>query len=583
MLVRHKADVVRALFGVLLAGCASGGAGARSTPTRPATGARIDDHSVLIRGRAVTAPAAMVVSNSGLASAAGMEILRGGGNAVDAAVAVGFALAVTYPEAGNIGGGGYMVVRLADGRSAAFDYREVAPGAATRDMYLGPDGRPTHESVVGYRAAAVPGSVGGLAAAEAAFGRLTLARVMAPAIRLARDGFVVDSALHQSLQRAAPLIGRFAGRDRFLPAGSPLAVGTVLVQPELARTLDLIAQQGAGAFYAGAIADAIVAEERVGGGLITRRDLERYRVVRHIPLVSTYRGDTLLTMPPSSSGGVTIAEALNALETYDSLPPMGSAAYAHILSDVFQRAFIDRNDRLGDPDFVPVPVGQLTDTGYARRLRSTIRPDRALPTPALMAALAEGAQTTHYSVVDAEGSAVATTTTINDLYGSGVYVRGAGFFLNDDMDDFSAKPGAPNLYGLVQGPQNAIAPGKRMLSSMSPTIVLDSLGRVLLVVGGRGGPRIITSTAQVILDVVDRHLTLAVAMAAPRIHHQAVPDTLRYDVGALSAAGVDSLRAMGHHVAAGEASGTCVGILRVPGGGYEGVVDPRASGGAIGY
>jgi gamma-glutamyltranspeptidase/glutathione hydrolase len=583
MRARHKANVLAAALCLLLAGCASGGGSAKAKPAAPARDSRIGRPAALIRGRAITAPSAMVVSNSDLASAAGAEILQDGGNAVDAAVAVGFALAVTHPEAGNIGGGGYMVVRMADGRSAAFDYREVAPAAATRDMYLGPDGVPTQESVVGYRAAAVPGSVAGLAAAEAAFGRLTLARVVAPAIRLARDGFVVDSALHQSLRHAAPVIGRFAGKDRFLPRGAPLPVGSHLVQPELARTLDRIAEHGPSGFYGGPVADAIVAEERLGGGLITHADLGRYRVVRHVPLVSTYRGDTVLTMPPSSSGGVTIVEALNVLATYDSLPPLGSAAYAHILGDVFQRVFVDRNDRLGDPDFVPVPVAQLTDTGYARRVRATIQPARAVPTSALATALAEGSQTTPYSVVDAEGNAVATTTTINDLYGSGVYVRGAGFFLNDEMDDFTVKPGVPNLFGLVQGAQNAIVPGKRMLSSMSPTIVLDSAGGVLLLVGGRGGSRIITSTAQVILDVVDRHQTLPVAMAAPRIHHQALPDTLRYEVTAVSEAGLDSLRAMGHRVAPGGASGTCVGILRVAGGGYEGVVDPRTSGGAVGY
>lgn len=536
-----------------------------------------------VHGRAVTAPHAMVVSNSEAASAVGAAVLQQGGNAVDAAVAVGFALAVTLPEAGNIGGGGYMVIRLADGRSAAFDYRETAPGAATRDMFLGPDGQPTRASIDGYMASGVPGSVAGLAAAEAAFGRLSLSAVMQPAIRLARDGFVVDSAFNTSVRHAERLIGAFGGRDRFLPGGAPPPVGSRFAQPELARTLALIAARGPAAFYEGAIADSLVAEERRGGGLITRADLAQYRVARRVPLVSSYRGDTVLAMPPSSSGGVTVIEVLNILETFDSLPPLRSAAYAHTLSDAFQRAFIDRNDRLGDPAFVAVPVDQLISKAYARRVRATMEPDRAVPTSALVPELAEGVHTTHYSVVDEAGDAVATTTTLNDLYGSGVYVRGAGFFLNDEMDDFTAKPGSPNMFGLVQGAQNAIAPGKRMLSAMSPTIVLDSTGRVLLVVGGRGGPRIITSTTQVILNVIDHHLGLVDAMAAPRLHHQAIPDTLRYERSALSPAVADSLRAMGHALAQGGASGTCTGILREPDGAYVGVVDPRSTGGAVGY
>jgi len=528
----------------------------------------------------------MVVSNSTLASEAGVEILRRGGNAVDAAVAVGFALAVTHPEAGNIGGGGYMVVRLADGRRAGIDYREVAPLGATRDMFAASGGGTANESLVGYKAAAVPGSVAGLAAAEGEFGALSLREVVAPAIRLAREGFAVDSAFVRSLERAAPLIGQFAGAARFLPNGAPPKIGTLFIQPELARTLELIAASGPNAFYHGPVADSIIAEERRGRGLITAEDLAGYRVVRRAPIVSTYRGDTLITMPPSSSGGVAIAEALNLLATYDSMPPFSSAAHARLISDVFQRVFIDRNTRVGDPDFVHVPLALLLDTGYARRLRQTISPTHATPTAALtgeMGMLAEGAQTTHYSVVDAAGNAVATTTTLNDLYGSGVYVRGAGFFLNDEMDDFTTRPGVPNMFGLVQGPQNAIEPGKRMLSSMSPTIVLDHFGGMLAIVGGRGGSRIITSVAQIIINVIDYHMGLDDAMRAPRLHNQALPDTLRYEPGAISASAADSLRSMGYAIAAGGAAGTCTAIARVIGPAYEGVVDPRASGGAAGY
>jgi gamma-glutamyltranspeptidase/glutathione hydrolase len=528
------------------------------------------------------APHAMVVSNSALASDAGVEILRAGGNAVDAAVAVGFALAVTHPEAGNIGGGGYMVIRLADGRTAAIDYRETAPAAATRDMFVGADGHVTDASIVGPLASGVPGAVAGLTMALDAYGSLPLRTVMAPAIRLAGEGFIVDSGFHHSIAAAAPLIARFGGASRFLPGGVAPPVGVRFVQPELAATLTRIAEQGRDGFYHGPVADALVDEMRRDGGLITADDLAHYRARRRRALTGTYRGYTITAMPPSSSGGITVLETLNILGTYDSLPPFGSAAAAHLLADAFQRAFIDRNDLLGDPDFVSVPVARLTSPAYARSVRATIAADHATPTPLVTKALDEGRQTTHYSIVDAAGNAVATTTTLNNLYGSGVYVAGAGFFLNDEMDDFAAQPGAPNMFGLVQGDRNAIAPGKRMLSSMSPTIVVDASGAPFLVVGGRGGSRIISSTAQVIIDVIDYHMSLADAMAAPRLHHQGLPDSLRVEAGGFAPATLDSLRAMGYALARGGASGTCTGIMRT-GAGWTGVVDPRTTGGASGY
>jgi gamma-glutamyltranspeptidase/glutathione hydrolase len=523
----------------------------------------------------------MIASNSALASAAGVDVMRAGGNAVDAAVAVGFALSVTYPEAGNIGGGGFMVIRMADGRVASFDYREVAPLAATATMYAHADGTIGTESVVGPLAVGVPGAVAGLAAASKEFGRLPLRDVLAPAIRLARDGFVVDSAFSRSISNAHRRIGPFAGASVFLPAGEAPAIGSRFTQPTLARTLALIAEQGPDAFYRGPIAAAIADEMHGDGGIITREDLARYTPVRRTPLTGTYRGYTLIAMPPPSSGGITIIEALNILETYPVLPPFGSTAYAHIVSDAYQRAFIDRNGKLGDPAFVSVPVAKLTDKRYAREVRSTIA-DRAQPTSRLVPTLAEGSETTHYSVVDADGNAVATTTTLNGLYGSGVYVRGAGFFLNDEMDDFVAHPGVPNQYGLVEGPQNAIAPGKRMLSAMAPTIVLDPAGQVFLVVGGRGGPRIVTSTAAVIINAIDYRMDLADALAAPRIHHQALPDSLRYEQHGLTPAVRDSLTALGYALAEGQAAGTCTAVMRVPGG-YQGAIDPRATGGAVGY
>ena len=527
---------------------------------------------------------AMIASSSREASEAGVAILRRGGNAVDAAVAVGFALAVTYPQAGNIGGGGYMVVRMADGRTAAVDYREIAPLASTRDMYLDANGKLTDKSVVGHLASGVPGAVAGMAEALARYGTLPLRDVMAPAIRLARDGFVVDSGLSRSLDGSRDLLARFEGREVYFPGGRALQPGERWTQPALARTLALIAERGPDAFYRGEVGDSLVAEVRRGGGIITKADLAAYRAVFREPLRTSYRGHQLLTMPPSSSGGVTITETLNVLETYPRLPPFGSAAYAHVLGSAYQRAFIDRNNKLGDPAFVRVPLDTLTSKAYARALRATIDPARATPTAQLSARqLPEGTHTTHYSVVDSAGNAVATTTTLNNSYGSGVYVRGAGFLLNDEMDDFAAQPGQPNMFGLVQGEQNAIQPGKRMLSAMSPTVVLDSAGRVLLVAGAAGGPTIITSTSQLILNVIDHRMTLADAARAPRLHHQALPDSLTYEANGLAPAVRDSLRAMGHALREIPRLATLNALMRVRGG-WEGVSEPRAFGnGAAGY
>jgi gamma-glutamyltranspeptidase/glutathione hydrolase len=534
-------------------------------------------------GTASYAPSAMVSSNDSLASRAGVEVLRRGGNAVDAAVAVGFALAVTYPEAGNIGGGGYMVIRMADGRTAALDYRERAPLAATRDMYSQKYAETPLASRVGHLASGVPGSVAGLVEAHSKYGVLPLADLLAPAIRLADSGFVIDSALARSIENARDLLARYAGGSLLVPNGVPLARGARLVQPELASTLRRIAERGAAGFYEGATARLLVDEMRRGGGIITEEDLRQYRPVWRGALEGSYRGHQFITMPLSSSGGVTMLETLNILEAFAELPPFGSATYTHLLAEAFRRAFIDRNTRLGDPDFVPVPVRRLTSDSYARRLAATIDPAKASATGAFDSAAREGSHTTHYSVVDAAGNAVATTTTINELYGSGVFIPGAGFFMNNEMDDFATRPGEPNLFGLVQGESNAIAPRKRMLSAMSPTIVLDTAGQVLLVLGGRGGPRIISSTLQVAVNVIDHDMSLADALAAPRIHHQAWPDTLRYEDQGLSAAVVDSLRAMGHAVAANRANGLVKAIMRVPGGGWLGAYDPRTTGGAVGY
>ena len=562
---------------VLVTSCRHGGA-------RPTVdiGTYLGGNASLVPAEPVFGAHGMVASNSGLASEAGTEILKQGGNAVDAAVATGFALAVTYPFAGNIGGGGFMNIYMADGRAAAIDYREVAPLAATRDMYVDPaTGKLTNKSIVGHLASGVPGAVAGMTDALAKYGTMPLAKVMAPAIRMAREGFIVDSALYRSLNGNKRTLTLFAGKDLFYLGGEAPKPGSRLVQAELAHTLDLIAARGAAGFYEGEVADALVAEEQRGGGIITHEDLKRYKAEWRTPIRSTYRGYTLFTMPPASSGGITMTETMNILETFGTLPPYGSATYSHLLAESFRRAFIDRNAKLADPAFVKVPVEQLTSKAYARELASTINRTKATVTPAFKSG-AEPEHTTHYSVADSKGNVVSTTTTLNGGYGSGVWIPKGGFFMNNEMDDFAAQPGQPNMFGLVQGEANAIVPGKRMLSAMAPTIVLGTDGKVLLVVGAAGGPRIITATTQVILNVIEHHMTLADAMRAPRLHHQSLPDAMNYEEGAFSPAVADSLKAFGHVLTKAGGLANVNGIMRVNGG-WIGVREPRAAGAAVGY
>ena len=524
---------------------------------------------------------AMVVSVRQLASEAGVEIMKAGGNAVDAAVATGFALAVTSSSNGNIGGGGFMTIRMADGRTATLDYRETAPAAATHDMYLGPDGKLTNTSTVGYLASGVPGSVAGMAEALKKYGTMPLARVMAPAIRLASEGYMIERDTARGAAQCNRLIAQFGGKDLFCPGGEALKGGTVFKQPDLARSLNLIAIDGPHAFYEGAIADSLVAEMKRGGGIITKADLKAYKPIWRAPIIGTYRGHTLITMPPASSGGITMLQTLNILETFAPLPPAGSAGYAHLVGEALRRSFVDRNAKLGDPAFVKVPMEQLTSKEYAKSLASQIDKAKASKTPAFSAGT-EPEHTTHYSVVDSYGNAVGTTTTLNGGYGSGVWVRGGGFFMNNEMDDFAAAPGQPNMFGLVQGEANAVQPGKRMLSAMAPTIVVDPNGQLMMVTGAAGGPTIITATMEIILNVVEHGMTLADAMKAPRLHHQALPDQLDYEQRGLSAAVVDSLKAMGHTVGTRTGLATANSILRVKGG-WHGVGEPRSGGVAVGY
>ena len=523
----------------------------------------------------------MVASNSDLASAAGAEIMKAGGNAVDAAVAVGFALAVTYPFAGNIGGGGFMTIRMADGRTAALDYREVAPLAATRNMFVDSTGKLTDARLTGHLASGVPGAVAGMHAALERYGTMTLAQVMAPAIRMARHGFLVDSTLFRGLRGARERLCQFEGCSTFFPNGAVPEPGTVWRQPDLGRSLQLIADQGPKAFYDGPVGEALVAEMTRGGGIITREDLRQYEPKWRDAVISTYRGYTLITMPPASSGGITMTQTFNILEEFAPLPPFGSPEYIHLVSEAFRRAFIDRNSKLADADFVSVPRAELTSKEYAQTLAKQISRRRASKTPAFETG-PEPEHTTHFSVVDSDGNAVATTTTINGGFGSAVWVPGGGFLMNNEMDDFATQPGTANMFGLVQGEANAIQPGKRMLSAMSPTIVLDSTGQVLLVVGAAGGPTIITATAQVILNVIEHGMPLVDAMRAPRIHHQALPDAIRHESQGFDPRALRRLRRMGHELTPQAGIANVNAVMRVNGG-WHGVHEPRGSGGAIGY
>ena len=522
----------------------------------------------------------VVVSGHPLASQVGARVLEQGGNAIDAAVATGFALAAVLPEAGNLGGGGFLVVRLPSGDVRTLDYREKAPALATRDMYLDELGEPTDASVNGHLASGVPGSVAGLWDMHAEFGSTAWAELVAPAIELAA-GHELDLVRHEHLEDAADRLGRYEGsRSAFLPTGEVPAAGSIFAQPDLARTLERIRDQGRDGFYTGETADLIVAEMERGNGIISHQDLLDYRAVWRDPIETRYRGHTLYSMPPPSSGGVTLAMILNILEGFDPLPPADSPELLHLQAEAMRRAFVDRNLLLGDPDFVDLPLERLLSSAYAEDQRSTIDPGRATPTPTDAFEMPEGTNTTHYSVVDGNGMAVAITTTINSSFGSAVTVSGAGFLLNNEMDDFAAAPGKPNQFGLVEGEPNAIEPGKRMLSSMTPTIVLGPAGDLSLVLGSPGGPTIITSVFQVISRVLDHGSSLAAAVEAPRMHHQALPDRIYFEPEGFSPAARQRLSEMGHELLERTSNSGDVTAIRVIDSGFEGVADPRRGAGA---
>ncbi|HVS62819.1 MAG TPA: gamma-glutamyltransferase [Thermoanaerobaculia bacterium] len=557
---------------------ASGGCGPREPASRQPGGWALAGEA-----QASSSAGGMVVSGHPLASEVGARVIERGGNAIDAAVAVGFALASVLPEAGNLGGGGFLVYRSASAEDVrALDFREKAPGAAHRDMYLDGNGEPTEQSVIGHLAVGVPGAVAGLAEMHRELGSLPWAELVAPAVDLA-DGHVIDEVRFEHLEAGAERLARFpASAAQFLPGGSPPPAGSRFEQPELAATLRTIAEQGEDAFYRGQIARLLVAEMESGGGIVSLEDLDAYRAVWREPIVVDYRGSTILSMPPPSSGGVTLALILEMIEGWSELAPFGSAELIHLEAEVMRRAFIERNLSLGDPDFVDLPLERFLSSEHAAALRAEIDPARATPTPPFSQIVAEGENTTHYSIVDAEGNAAAITTTLNSAYGSAVTVTGAGFLLNNEMDDFAAAPGKPNQFGLVEGESNAIAPGKRMLSSMTPTVVVDAGGALRLVVGSPGGPTIITSVYHTISNLLDHGMSLTEAVESPRVHHQAWPDALFWEPGGLAPGTVERLEAMGHELRERAATSGDVAAIAPADGAWSGVADPRRGGAAVG-
>ena len=494
----------------------------------------------------------MVVTSQHLASEVGAAILREGGNAIDAAVGVGYALAVTHPCCGNLGGGGFMVIHFAEGKNTFINFRERAPLAARADMLLDAQGNVvSNRSLTGYLAVGVPGTVMGLETARRKYGTLPRARLIAPAIKLAEDGFVLTRGDVDVLAE-----GNQAFREQpnvaaiFLNHGKPFEPGDRLTQKDLAATLRAISRGGPDAFYHGAIAAAVSSASRANGGLLTSEDFAAYTATESAPVSCTYRGYTILSAPPPSSGGITLCEMLQVLEGYP-LKAMGfhSSAAVHVMTEAMRHAYRDRNTYLGDPAFIDNPTARLLSAPYAESIRAQIQPGRATPSAALpgLAAADEHATTTHYSVVDRLGNAVAVTYTINESFGAKVIAGNTGFLLNDEMDDFTAKPGVANVFGLVQGNANAVAAGKRPLSSMTPTLVFKG-GKPVLVVGTPGGSRIITTVLEVIVNFIDHGMTLQEAVDAPRIHHQWLPDTIGAEPFALSADTVKTLTAMGYKI-----------------------------------
>lgn len=557
-LMRHVSAVA-----LLIGACALAVPRAGSTPVRSRSG--------------------MVVSASGIASQVGADVLRDGGNAVDAAVATAFALAVTHPTAGNIGGGGFLIYRAADGRADAYDFRETAPAAASPTMFMTEGRYDADRHHRGYLAVGVPGTVAGLHLAWTSHGRLPWKRLVEPAVRLARNGFTVSEGLARSLEGVLPEMKMYpASVAQFTKHGAPFAAGDVLKQPDLAATLRRVASRGPSGFYEGPVAEAFEREMRAHGGLITKEDLRRYRAVRRMPLSGTYRGYDIIAMPPPSSGGVAIIEMLNLLEGYD-LGSMGagSSQAIHLAVEAMRRAFADRAAYLGDPDFNrEMPLPRLLSKPYAADLRRSIRTDRASPSsPSTFTWPAESVETTHLSVVDAARNAVALTYTLEASYGAKIVLPGGGFLLNNEMGDFNAAPGLTTSDGLIGTAANLAQPGKRMLSSMSPTILARD-GRLFMVTGSPGGRTIINTVLETILNVVDFGMNAQEAVDAGRVHHQWLPDRVTYERYALSPDTAAALRAKGHQLAEGGNQGVAAVIVHGTDGVFEGGVDRRQPDGA---
>jgi gamma-glutamyltranspeptidase/glutathione hydrolase len=532
----------------------------------------------------------LVATDAPIATHIGATVLRNGGNAVDAAVATAFALAVALPAAGNLGGGGFLVVHMGDGREAALDFRETAPGAATRNMYIGANGHADERSITGELAAGVPGSVDGLWEAHERYGSRPWGELVAPAIALAEKGFVVDSDFAGAIRGDSARLAHFpASAALFLPGGHVPRVGDNWRDPDLADVLRRIAADGPKGFYTGRTAELIESEMRRGHGMMTRKDLASYQAKWREPITFTYRGHKVISMPPPSSGGITMALVAHELARFD-LRASGwhSPQSLHLFAEGMRRGFAVRNAVLGDPDFVSNPTARLLSQAYADSLSASIVEGRASPSASIRVgggAAVEGHQTTHFSVMDGQGGAAALTTTLNGSFGAAVVVPRTGMLLNDEMDDFATEPGRPNMYGLVQGEANAIAPRKRMLSSMTPTIVLDDDGRPLLVTGAQGGPTIITTTFQIMSNVLDYNMDISTAVRAPRVHHQHLPDVLAYEEGGLTSATLDALKAMGYTMAPVSPDGElgfAASILR-RNGEVHGASDPRVNGAAEGF
>jgi gamma-glutamyltranspeptidase / glutathione hydrolase len=536
----------------------------------------------------------MVASQHELASQIGADIMRRGGNAVDAAIAVGIALAVVYPEAGNIGGGGFMLIRRPDGETFAIDYREMAPKAATRDLFVDAGGnliKGEGSSTVGYRASGVPGTLAGFDLAFRKYGskKVTWADLVRPARLIAQRGFVLSKRLADLFKDYEDTLSKYEDSRRiFLNNGKPFEEGDVLVQSDLARTLARIERLGAREFYTGQTAKMIADDMKVNGGLITLQDLRDYQPKERAPLRGSYRGHEIISMPPPSSGGAVMFSTLNILENYrpEDLA-FSSAKKYHLIAEASRRAFADRAEFMGDPDFSRIPVGRMIDKAYARQRASSIRDRRASTSreigPGDIAARSESMDTTHYTVVDPEGTVVSNTYTINDLYGSRVTVKGTGVLLNDEMDDFAARPGKPNLFGLIQGERNAVRPGARPLSSMTPTIVLRKDGSVWFALGARGGPRIISAVTQSIINVIDHGMSIQAAIDAPRIHHQWLPDEIRYEPFGMSPDTLNILQGYGHKFSPPGAVASATGIMIDEKGWRIGAIDSRSDGKAVGF